>query len=105
MNVYFFSVQTAEPPIFDTEGPLPSPLEGGDFPHFLCCSAQHPDTIIEICRQQNLIIARLEEDTPLFRRWAFHRQTIDPVLYSNMFRTIPLYSGNAQYGFTPVETV
>ena len=28
-----------------------------------------PDTIIETCRKQNLIIARLEDDTPLFRRW------------------------------------
>lgn len=103
MQVYFFSIQTAESPIFDPEGPLPSPLEGGDSPHFLCCSAQHPDIIVEICKQQNLTIARLEEDTPLFRRWAFHQQIIDSALYSNMFRPIPLYSGNAEYGLVPIH--
>lgn len=103
MNVYFFSIQTAEPPIFDTEGPLPSPLEGGDAPYYLCCSSQSPETIVEICRQQNLTIARLEEDTSIFRRWAFHQQTINPALYSNVFRTTSLYSGNSQYGLVPVH--
>lgn len=103
MKVYFFSIQTKEPPIFDPQGPLPTPLEDGDSPHYLCCSSQEPDTIIEICRHQNLIIARLEEDIPLFRRWAFRSQMIDPSLYNNKHCSTLLYSGDAEYGFTPVE--
>jgi hypothetical protein len=103
MKVYFFSIQTDEPPIFDPNGPLPTPLEGGESPHYLCCSSQQPDIIVEICRQQNLTIARLEEDITLFRHWAFHQQTIDPALYSNMFRSTPLYSGDAQYGLVPIH--
>lgn len=104
MKVYFFSIQTDEPPpIFDPNGPLPTPLEGGDSPHFLCCSSQELDTIIEICRKQNLIIARLEEDTPLFRRWAFRSQMIDPSFYNNKHRPTPLYSGDTQYGLVPIH--
>lgn len=103
MQVYFFSIKTTAPPIFDPNGPMPFPLEGGDSQYYLCCSSQPPDTIVEICRQQNLTIARLEDNTPIFRRWAFHSQMINPALYSNMFRTTPLYSDIAQYGLVPVH--
>lgn len=103
MQVYFFTIETNEPPILDPNGPRPQPLEGCSPSCYLCCSNQRIDIILAWCRNNNLEVVGFEEDLLMWRRYAFTEQTGEPALYTNKHRAACCYGKAESYGLTPLH--
>ena len=103
MQVYFYSIETDQPPILDSNGPRPQPLEGCSPSRYLCCSNQSIDNILAWCRNNNLEVVGCEEDLPMWRRYAFTQQTVDPALYNNQHQATCCYGEAEPYGLAPLH--
>lgn len=101
MQVYFFTIETDQPPILDLAGPQPQPLEGCSPSRYLCCSNHSIDTILAWCRNNNLEVVGFEEDVPMWRRHAFTEQTVDTALYNNKHRAACCYGEAESYALVP----